>query len=71
MAVRSDIPVENAQILIHDPSRRGLEALYQKAAMPAGLYAAVRAAVEVVEETGFDGDPRDLERFRGRSSPGS
>ena len=66
MAVKSDIPVENAQILIHDPSRRGLEALYKKASMPAGLYDAVRAAVEVVDETGFDGNARDLERFRGR-----
>ena len=66
MAVRGDIPIGNAQILIHDPSRRGLQALYAKAAMPATLYEVVRAAVEVVDDTRFDGDPRDLERFRSR-----
>ncbi len=34
--------------------------------MPANLYDAIRAAVDVVDETGFDGDARDLERFRAR-----
>jgi uncharacterized protein (DUF2336 family) len=66
MAIRSNIPVDNAQILIHEASRKGLEALYRKAEMPEALYAAVRAAVDVVDETGFDGEPRDLERFRSR-----
>jgi uncharacterized protein (DUF2336 family) len=66
LAIRCDIPVENAQILIHDPSRKGLEALYLKAEMPASLYAVVHAAVEVVDESQFDGEARDLERFRSR-----
>lgn len=66
MAAKSDVPVDNAQILIHEPSRRGLAALYQKAAMPPTLYGVVRAAVDVVDETAFDGEPRDLERFRSR-----
>ena len=66
MAAKGDVPLENAQILIHEPSRRGLEALYRKAAMPAALYDAVLAAVDVVDETGFDGQARDLERFRAR-----
>ena len=34
--------------------------------MPEALYCAVRAAVDVVDESGFDGEPRDLERFRSR-----
>jgi uncharacterized protein (DUF2336 family) len=66
MAVKGDIPLENAQILIHEPSRRGLAALYRKAAMPERLYEAVKAAVDVVDELEFDGEPRDLERFRSR-----
>ena len=66
LAVRSDIPLENAQILIHEASRKGLEALYRKAAMPDSLYGTVRAAVDVVDEVGFDGEARDLERFRSR-----
>ena len=66
MAVKGDIPIGNAQILIHEASRRGLAALYRKAKMPANLYDAICAAIEVVDETGFDGDARDLERFRAR-----
>lgn len=66
MAIKGDVPVANAQILIHETSRRGLAALYRKAAMPENLFDAIRAAVEAVDETGFDGDPRDLDRFRAR-----
>jgi uncharacterized protein (DUF2336 family) len=66
MAAKSDVPLDNAQILIHEPSRRGLAALYRKARMPENLYNAVQAAVDVVDETGFDGEARDLERFRSR-----
>jgi len=66
MAIKGDVPVVNAQILIHEPSRRGLAALYRKAVMPENLFDAISAAVEVVDETGFDGNARDLERFRAR-----
>lgn len=66
MAVKGNVPIANAQTLIHEPSRRGLAALYRKATMPASLFSAVRAAVDVVDETGFDGNERDLERFRAR-----
>jgi uncharacterized protein (DUF2336 family) len=66
LAARADVPVGNAQMLIHDPSRRGLAALYAKAQMPETLYSVVRTAVDVVDETGFDGNERDLERFRAR-----
>ncbi|HBK05441.1 MAG TPA: hypothetical protein DDZ81_06195 [Acetobacteraceae bacterium] len=66
MAVKGDVPLVNAQVLIHERSRKGLKALFHKAAMPAGLYGAVRAAVDVVDETSFDGEARDLERFRSR-----
>jgi uncharacterized protein (DUF2336 family) len=66
MAIMGDVPIANAQVLIHDASRRGLAALYRKAMMPANLFEAIRAAVDVVDETGFDGNSRDLERFRAR-----
>lgn len=66
MAVKGNVPIANAQTLIHEPSRRGLAALYRKATMPASLFNAVRTAVDVVDETGFDGNERDLERFRAR-----
>lgn len=66
MAAKGDVPLANAQILIHDRSRKGLRALYRKSEMPAGLYKAVEAAIEVVDETSFDGEARDLDRFRSR-----
>jgi uncharacterized protein (DUF2336 family) len=66
MAVKGDVPLANAQILIHERGRRGLTALYRKSKMPASLFEAVRMAIEIVDETGFDGNPRDLERYRGR-----
>jgi uncharacterized protein (DUF2336 family) len=66
MAVKGDVPVANARILIHEPGRRGLGALYRKAAMPENLFEAICAAIDAVHETGFDGKARDLERFRAR-----
>ena len=66
MAIKGEVPLENAQILIHEASRRGLAALYRKAAMPEALFVAVRAAIDVVDELRFDGEARDLERFRAR-----
>ena len=66
MAVKGNVPVANAQILIHEPSRRGLAALYRKAAMPENLFNTIRTAIDVVDETSFDGNSRDLERFRAR-----
>jgi uncharacterized protein (DUF2336 family) len=66
MAVKADVPVANAQALIHDPGRSGLVSLYWKAGMPSTLMPAIQAAVDVVNETGFDGQPHDLDRFRSR-----
>jgi hypothetical protein len=66
MAIKADVPVENAQTLIHDAGGKGLVSLYWKAGMPATLLPAIQAAVEVVHDTRFDGAPRDLERFRTR-----
>jgi uncharacterized protein (DUF2336 family) len=66
MAVKGNIPLANAQILIHDPSGRGLTALYRKAGMPDNLFEAISAAVELIDRTGFDGADRDIERFRAR-----
>ena len=66
MAIKGDVPLANAQILIHEASRRGLAALCRKAVMPEDLFAAIRAGVEAVDETTFDGNARDLDRFRAR-----
>ncbi len=66
MATMADVPVENARILVHDPGRSGLASLCRKAGLPGSLMPMVSAAVHAVDDTGFDGQPRDLERFRSR-----
>ncbi|HVY17148.1 MAG TPA: DUF2336 domain-containing protein [Rhodopila sp.] len=66
MAVKGGVPLENAQALIHDRGRNGLTALYRKAGMPERLLTATQAVIDVLAETGFDGNARDLERFRAR-----
>lgn len=66
MAVMAGVPVENARILVHDPGRAGLVSLCRKAGIPDELMPMVTAAVGVVDDTRFDGQPRDLERFRTR-----
>jgi uncharacterized protein (DUF2336 family) len=66
LAVMAKVPVPNAHVLIHDAGRKGLVSLYEKAGMPPRLLAAVRVAVDVVEETKLDGAPKDIERYRAR-----
>jgi uncharacterized protein (DUF2336 family) len=66
LALKGNVPLANAQLLIHDPSGRGLDALYRRAELPANLFDAMRAAVDVADSTVFDGDARDLERYRAR-----
>ena len=66
MATMANVPVMNARILIHDAGMNGLMSLYERAAMPPRLLAAVRVALDVVRGTAFDGRERDHERYRSR-----
>lgn len=66
LAVRAHVPVENAQILVHDAGGNGLASLYRKARLPDNLLPVFRVAVEAVNGTGLDGGERDFERYRGR-----
>lgn len=56
----------NAQRLIHDPGKRGFQALFRKTAIPNQFYRAMRAAVDVSREMEYDGHPHDRERFSRR-----
>lgn len=47
LAHLSDIPVENARVLIHDEGDLGFRSLYQKAQMPASLLPAYRSALDM------------------------
>jgi uncharacterized protein (DUF2336 family) len=53
----------NARILIHDKGTLGLESIYLRAGMPERLFAAVRAGVEVANETDYDGGENDRQRY--------
>jgi uncharacterized protein (DUF2336 family) len=66
IAVKANVPVVNARILIHDAGQLGLKSLCERAAMPSDLLPAVRTAIDVVHETTLDGEERDRERYRAR-----
>jgi uncharacterized protein (DUF2336 family) len=63
LARRANVPIERARQLIYDPVG-GLKYVYERAFMPQGLYPAVRAALEVAQETSYDGGPADRDRYR-------
>ncbi|MDX2221945.1 MAG: DUF2336 domain-containing protein [Rhodospirillaceae bacterium] len=62
----SGVPVANTRILIHDASGAGLKAVWSKAKLPASMFPAVRAALDVVAQTDFDGRELDTERYTRR-----
>jgi len=66
IAVRANVPVVNARVLIHDAGQLGLKSLYERAGMPANLLSAVRTAIDVVHETEMPDDDKGRERYRAR-----
>ncbi len=66
LATLAHVPIENARILIHDAGPAGLASLYETSGLPARMFPAVRAAVDVLREVQFDGGERDHERYRAR-----
>jgi len=66
LSAMAGVPVENVRILIHDHGRKGFAALYQKSGLTQELFPAFRAATDVIDSMQFDGEPRDMERFRAR-----
>lgn len=66
LALLAKVPLSNARLLIHDAGKLGLKSLYERAGLPVGLLPAVRTAISVERETGFDGGPGDRERHRRR-----
>lgn len=66
MAELTGVKVENVHVLLHDAGPNGLAALYRRSGLPPALFNCVRAAVDVVNETGFDGEAHELERYRAR-----
>jgi len=66
IAVKANVPLVNARILIHDAGQLGMKSLYERAQMPENLLPVVRAAMDVLHETTMDGGEDDRERYRAR-----
>ncbi|MEM7171210.1 MAG: DUF2336 domain-containing protein [Pseudomonadota bacterium] len=66
MARLARIPLKNARLLIHDSGPLGLNSLCQRAEIPQRFVAALRAAAHLADETDYDGQAHDRERFMQR-----
>lgn len=66
LARLAGIPVENVRRLIEDESGTGLERLLDACGVPDNLLRVIRIAIEIANETGYDGGPNDRERYRSR-----
>ena len=58
--------MDNAQTLIQDPGRNGLAALCGKAGLPVALTPLLSAAMAMIAQTRFDGEPGEMARYRAR-----
>jgi hypothetical protein len=66
LARRAEITLINARTLVHDAGAYGLQAIYNKAGMPAQFFPGVEAAITVSHETYLDGGEKDRERYSRR-----
>ena len=66
VAELAQVPHHRTWLMIHDAGPLGLRAIYERAGLPARLFPAFRAAVDVFHTLEFDGGARDLERFQQR-----
>ncbi len=62
----ASVPHHRTWLMIHDAGPLGLKAIYDRAGLPARLYAAFRAGVDTYHSMEFDGGTRDRERFQER-----
>ncbi|MBM3514731.1 MAG: DUF2336 domain-containing protein [Alphaproteobacteria bacterium] len=66
LAALAGVPIANTRVLVHDTAGNGLKAVWSKAKLPAALCPAIRAALDVVAQTEFDGRELDAERYSRR-----
>lgn len=67
LARMAGVAASNARALVRDPGPLGLRALYQRARLPEKMYPAFRVAVEVAQQTDFDGGENDRQRHMSRT----
>lgn len=66
IAELAGVPHHRTWLMIHDAGPLGLRAIYDRAGLPARLFAAFRAGVDTFHSMEFDGGLRDRERFQER-----
>jgi uncharacterized protein (DUF2336 family) len=66
LAALTGLPLGNVRLLVHDTGGNGLKAVLAKTEIASGLFPAIRAALDVVAQTEFDGRERDAERYTRR-----
>lgn len=66
VAVRARTPLSNTREMIHGGDRKEIFSLLDKAELPKPLQPAFTAAIDVSEDTDYDGGDDDQERFRRR-----
>lgn len=66
VAALTRLPIDNVRILVHDPGRRGLRTVWEKAGLAHASFPAVLAAMQAIEQTELDGRDLDPERYARR-----
>ena len=64
LAELAKVPHHRTWLMIHDAGPLGLKAIYDRAGLPARLFAAFRAGVDTFHAMEFEGGARDQHRFQ-------
>ncbi len=64
MAELAGVPRAKAWLMIHDAGVLGLKTIFERAGLPASMFAAFRMAIEVYHMSEMDGAPSDRKRHR-------
>src|SRR3954447_23688157 len=66
LAELTGLPVSRVSALLHDRRGAGFKAVYERAALPASVYPAFRAAIDAMHEIGLQAEPGGNTRLRRR-----
>ncbi len=66
LAELAGLPLARVAGIVHDRRAGGFRALYDRAGLPAGVYSAFRAAIDVLHETGIPAEPGGATRLKRR-----
>lgn len=66
LAALAGVSLVNTRVLVNEAGNLGLRSIYERAGLPAEFFPAFRAAVDVAQQTQYDGEDQDRERFARR-----